>query len=133
MVSRHRKGVKFKSEYKVARKTWAIIGEDVIFFGGIMRESTYQHQLIEKLYEMFDGCMVLKNDSSYIQGIPDLTIFYGPCWATLEVKASAKSPEQPNQPWYVERMNEMSFSAFIYPENEEEVLNELQHAFSRCR
>lgn len=101
--------------------------------GGLMRENKYQAYIIKKLYSMFPGCEVLKNDSSYRQGIPDIIILFGDKWATLEVKASAMSPEQPNQRYYVEQMNEMSFSAFIYPENEEEVLNELQHAFRNRR
>lgn len=95
-----------------------------------MPENDYQAGLITRLYARFPGCQVLKNDPGYIQGIPDLTIFFGPCWATLEVKASATAAERPNQAYYVERMNDMSFSAFIYPENEEEVLVALQEAFS---
>lgn len=98
-----------------------------------MRESTYQRDLIKKLREMFPGCEILKNDSSYIQGIPDLTIFYNDRWAMLEVKTSANAEERPNQRHYVETMDQMSFAAFIYPENEEEVLNELQHTFSNRR
>lgn len=98
-----------------------------------MLESKYQAQLIKKLKDMFPGCEVLKNDTSYIQGIQDLTILYGPRWATLEVKGEAGAPVRPNQPYYVERHNEMSFSAFIYPENEEEVLNELQSALEPRR
>lgn len=78
---------------------------------------------------MFPGCIVLKNDPNYIQGIPDLTIFYGDKWATLEVKKDASSSHQVNQDYYVDMMNHMSFSAFIYPENKEEVLYELQCAF----
>ncbi len=62
-----------------------------------MREGTYQRKLIEKLEILFPGCIVLKNDPTYIQGFPDLTIFFGDRWATLEVKASAVSPQQPNQ------------------------------------
>lgn len=78
---------------------------------------------------MFPGCVVLKNDPNYIQGIPDLTIFYRDKWATLEVKKAANASHQPNQDYYVEMMNHMSFSSFIYPENKEEVLNELQLTF----
>lgn len=101
-----------------------------LFFCGVpMRESAYQNALIRKLKKLFPGCIVLKNDASYIQGIPDLTIFYFDRWATLEVKASENSPEQPNQKHYVDTMNSMSFSAFIYPENEEEVLYHLQRSF----
>jgi hypothetical protein len=71
----------------------------------------------------------LKNDSSYLQGIPDLSIFYKDKWAMLEVKKNAKANHQPNQDYYVEKMNDMSYSRFVYPENKDEVLNELKHKF----
>lgn len=77
---------------------------------------------------MFPGCMVVKNDPQYKQGILDLTIFYGPRWASLEVKKGPKSALQANQQYYVEKLDEMSFAAIIYPENEEEVLRALQEA-----
>lgn len=95
------------------------------------KESSYQGELRKKIEERFPGAMVLKNDAKYIQGIPDLTVFYKEKWATLEVKkseADRKKP-RPNQEKYVDRMNAMSFSRFIYPENEEEVLDELQRLF----
>lgn len=94
-----------------------------------MRESSFQSKLIKELYEMFPGCVVLKNDPTYKQGVPDLLILYKDKWATLECKNSANAHRQPNQDYYVEKMNDMSFSSFIYPENKEEVLNELQQAF----
>lgn len=78
---------------------------------------------------MFPDCIVTKLPAEYIQGIPDLLILWGPHWATLEVKASAHARARPNQPYYVDKMNRMSFSAFIYPENEEKVLHDLQLAF----
>ena len=71
----------------------------------------------------------MKNDSSYIQGIPDLLILYEDKWAVLECKKNASAKKQPNQTYYVNKMNRMSFAAFIYPENKEEVLYELQRAF----
>lgn len=94
-----------------------------------MLERQYQAELIKKLRELFPGCVILKNDSEYMQGVPDLTIFYGKLWAMLEVKASAKAPLQANQMHYVQRLNDMSFAAFIYPENEAEILHDLQQAF----
>ena len=94
-----------------------------------MLESSFQAQLIKDLKKIFPGCIVKKNDSSYIQGIPDLTIFYKDKWATLECKQNARAKKQPNQEYYVGRMNEMSFSKFICPENKEEVLYELQQTF----
>lgn len=101
-----------------------------------MRESGFngfQKQLIDELESMFEGCVVLKNDSSYLQGVPDLVVFYKDKWAMFECKASAKSTRQPNQEWYVKMFDEMSFAAFIYPENKEEVLGELQSAFGTGR
>ena len=92
-------------------------------------ESGFQDKLIKELKIMFPGCIVKKNDSSYIQGIPDLLILYCDKWASLECKRNANAAKQPNQEYYVGLMNEMSFSKFIYPENKEEVLHELQQAF----
>ena len=97
-----------------------------------MKESKFQSQLIKKLKNMFPGCVIMKNDCAYSPGIPDLTILYKNRWAMLEVKASGKAKEQPNQQYYIEQLDDLSFAAFIFPENENEVLNELQKAFSNC-
>lgn len=94
-----------------------------------MLESVYQAQLIKKLRLLFPGCIILKNDSSYMQGVPDLTILWGKKWAMLEVKPYEDAPIQPNQDYYVEKLNEASFAAFIYPENEADTLHALQRAF----
>jgi hypothetical protein len=96
-------------------------------------ENAYQAKLIKKLYEMFPGCEILKNDSGYRQGILDLTILYRDKWAMLEVKDREGAREQPNQRYFVKRFGEMSFASFIFPENEEEVLTALQKAFTPGR
>lgn len=95
-----------------------------------MRESDFQKDLIKEIKQRFPGAIVMKNDASYIQGIPDLIIVYKNKWATLECKISTNASKRPNQEHYVDKMNQMSFSRFIYPENKEEVLNDLQSAFS---
>jgi hypothetical protein len=92
-------------------------------------ESGFQSRLIQEIRDLFPGCVILKNDPNYLQGIPDLLVLYGPYWAALECKKSAKAAQQPNQEIYVEMLNEMSFSAFIYPSNKDDVLNELRLAF----
>ena len=86
-------------------------------------------QRSKELKKLFPGCIVTKLDSGDIQGIPDLLVLYKNKWATLENKKSKNATKRPNQEYYVNKMNEMSFSRFIYPENKEEVLNELQQAF----
>lgn len=97
------------------------------------RENRFQAELITEIKERFPGCMVLKNDPNYIQGIPDLLVLHNDRWASLECKKSADAEAQPNQPYYVDKMNKMSFSSFIYPENKEEVLNDLQQSFQTRR
>lgn len=92
-------------------------------------ESGFQDRLITEIKEMFPGCMVFKMDQ--IQGIPDLLILYGKRWASLENKKSSTAKRQPNQEYYVDLMNRMSFSRFICPENKEEVLSELQKVLSK--
>lgn len=98
-----------------------------------MRERDYQAGLIRKIKRLYPGCMVLKNDSSYMQGIPDLMVLYKNKWVALEVKV--KEPRssrdfEPNQEWFIERMNDMSFAACIFPENEKDVLRGVQLTFS---
>lgn len=92
------------------------------------KESKFQKGLIDKIKSRFPGCVIMKNDANYIQGIPDLTILHGDKWAMLEVKKSEKASHQPNQDYYIKKANEMSYASFVYPENEEEVLNELEQA-----
>lgn len=95
-----------------------------------MVESEFQAKLIRELKERFPGCIVLKNDADYIQGIPDLLILHNDKWASLEVKRSESAKHRPNQDYYVAKMNSMSFAAFIFPENKEDVLHDLEQALS---
>ncbi len=94
-----------------------------------MLERDFQAQLIKELRVLFPGCIIMKNDANYIQGIPDLIVLYKDKWASLECKKNRKASRQPNQEYYVKLMNDMSYSSFIYPENKKEVLDELQQAF----
>lgn len=98
-----------------------------------MGESRFQARLIKRLHDLFPGCVVLKNDPSYLQGVPDLIVLYGRHWAVLECKAAPDSRERPNQDYYVEMMDRMSFAAFINPSNEEDVLYALQRTFEARR
>lgn len=98
-----------------------------------MIESVYQAKLIKKLRKLYPGTVILKNDSSYMPGIPDLSIFYNDRWVMLEVKAYDGADEQPNQRYYVDQLNAMSFAAFIFPENEKEVLHGVQQTLRASR
>lgn len=94
-----------------------------------MSEARYQAKLIKTLTAMFPGCMVLKMDPHQQQGILDLLILFGKHWGSLEVKVSAAAAVQPNQEYFVQYLDDMSFAAFIHPGNEAEVLSALQQAF----
>ena len=93
-------------------------------------ESKFQKELMEEIKDRYPGCIILKNDSGYIQGFPDWTILYKDKWAILEAKRNDKASHQPNQEYYVDKLNSMSFSRFVYPENKEQVLEELQQIFA---
>lgn len=90
-------------------------------------ESGFQDRLIAELKTIFEGCLIFKMEQW--QGLPDLLLLYKDKWASLECKRSEKAKRQPNQQYYVDKMNEMSFSRFIYPENKEEVINDLRRSF----
>lgn len=94
-----------------------------------MKENQYQGGLIKKIEKRFPGSLVMRTNSEHIQGLPDLLILYKEHWAALEVKASDDAPVQPNQSYYINLLDNLSFAAYIYPENEEEILSALQQAF----
>lgn len=98
-----------------------------------MRESEFQSNLIKKVKDRFPDSIVLKNDANYCQGIPDLIVLHGNKWAALECKKDKKAKHRPNQDYYVNKMNDMSFSAFVFPENEEEVLHAMEQSFKSRR
>ena len=98
-----------------------------------MLESTFKSKLRKKIENLFPEAIVINLDPNDIPGIPDILILNGNRWAALEGKAYENAPHQPNQDYYVSLLDEMSYSSFIYPENEKEVLYELQQAFSNRR
>lgn len=98
-----------------------------------MAESSYKQQVFGRIRRRFPGCVIIRADTEHQQGMPDNFILWGPCWASLEFKASAKASRRPNQDHYVQQLNEMSFAAFIFPENEDEVLDALEQAFRSSR
>lgn len=94
-----------------------------------MKESSFQAALIKELKLIFPGCVILKNDATYMQGVPDLIILFENKWAMLECKRNKNASHRPNQDYYIKKLGEMSYASFIFPENKEEVLNGLQEAF----
>ena len=92
-------------------------------------ENAFQSKLIKEIKERWDGIVVLKNDANYLQGVPDLSLYFNDKWAMLECKKSEHEKHQPNQDDYVEQFDKMSFARFIFPENKEDVLNAMGDFF----
>ena len=94
-----------------------------------MLENKFKTKLVNEIKAIFPGCFIFHLDPNEKQGIPDLLILHGNKWAALEGKIRENAPHRPNQDYYVETLGKMSYAAFIYPENKEKILNELQQAF----
>lgn len=92
-------------------------------------ENVFQASLIRTIKNLLPGCIILKLDPNYIQGIPDLLVLYGITWAALECKRSEDAPHRPNQDYYIKAMNTMSFATFVYPENVQQVLEDMLNYF----
>ena len=93
-----------------------------------MKETAFERAFVKKLARIFPGCIILKGQSAQLQGIPDRLVIWRNRWAFLEFKRSKTAVRQPNQEWYVGMLNDWSYASFVYPENEEQVLNEIQQA-----
>lgn len=93
-------------------------------------ENVFQASLIRTIKNLLPGCIVLKLDPNYIQGIPDLLVLYGITWAALECKRSEDAPHRPNQDYYINAMDTMSFATFVYPENVQQVLKDMIEYFN---
>lgn len=94
-----------------------------------MLENRFKTNLVKEIKNLFPGCLIFHLDPNEMQGAPDLIVLYKNKWATLEGKKTANASHRPNQDYWVSRMDGMSFSRFIFPENKEEVLHELEQAF----
>ena len=91
-------------------------------------EGRFKAEFTRDLEDLYPGCVILKNDEQLFQGIPDMLFLYEDFWAMFEVKKDAAAARQPNQAYYIEKFDKMSFAAFVYPENKEDVLHDLQQS-----
>ena len=94
-----------------------------------MLESKFKTNLVKQIKKEFPGSIVVHLDPTETQGLPDLLILHNNKWAALEGKRSSTASKRPNQEYYVDKMNKMSYAAFIYPENKEVILDEISQAF----
>ena len=98
-------------------------------FNNLMLENKFKTKLIKEIRARLPGAIVLHTNPPP-QGIPDLLVLYEDRWAALEGKKETGSSHRPNQNYWIDKMNRMSFAAFISPENKEEVLHAMERSFS---
>ena len=98
-----------------------------------MLESVFKKLVIDELEAMYPEAIILKNDAGSLQGIADLLILFGNTWAALEFKKSKHAPRRPNQDYYIEKLDGMSYATYIYPENKDEVYDAIQSTFGSHR
>lgn len=96
-----------------------------------MLENKFKTQLIKNIKDRFKGCIVVHLDPTEIQGIPDLLVLHHNKWAALEGKKNARASKRPNQQYYIDKMNGMGFAEFVYPENANQVLDNMERYFER--
>ena len=94
-------------------------------------ESTFKTNLINRIEKEFPGSMIFHLDPTEKSGIPDLLVLHRDKWATLEGKKTKNASRRLHQDYYVKKMNDMAYSSFIYPENEDAVIAEMHEYFDR--
>lgn len=100
---------------------------------GRILESEFERRLVKKLEQMYPGAYVIKNNPNYIQGFPDRLFLFNDFWAAFDAKRSPDAHVRPNQRYYINKLNEMSLAMFVYPENEEEFIYEIQQSLESKR
>lgn len=98
-------------------------------------EGRFNDHLNNELKRRFPGCEIINLDPmSNYQGIPDkIVLVEGGHFGVLETKAGFKASKQPNQEHHVERLGRVGFSAFINPDNCDEVLDAFQSTLGAGR
>lgn len=89
-------------------------------------ESKFQKEFTDALEEKFPGCLIIKGNSSYRQGLPDWLMLHQDNWAAFEIKRNKNAKRSDSQSYYVNKMNDMSYASFVDPENYREVISEVQ-------
>ena len=94
------------------------------------KESEFKRNLYKEIRDRFPGSEVMPNDASYIQGIPDATVYFpNGRYMMLEGKRESDSHRQPNQGYYVDESPLRNNAMFVHPENKEKVLLELERRY----
>ena len=91
-------------------------------------ESNYQKRLVKKIRKMFPMCYLFVKEAKAIRGIPDLILTVNGRFIGLEVKRCESESKHRTGRTVLQRHNinkinrAGGYACFIYPENEEEVI-----------
>ncbi len=96
-----------------------------------MLESEFKKRTIQRIKDRLPSLdLDFINTKPFNRSMPD-TFVIGPwCWAALEFKRSEDADQQANQDYHIERLNRKGYARFVFPENVEEVLDDLEAVFS---
>lgn len=94
------------------------------------KESDFKSDLYKEIRERFPGAEVLPNDAGYLQGFPDATVYFpNGRYYLLEGKRSGKASKRPNQEYYVTKSPLSNNAQFVYPENKDDIMKELERRY----
>lgn len=90
-------------------------------------EREFQPKLNEEVKRRMPTCEIIRLDANKnYQGIPDFLVLCPEGWGIFETKRRPNSRKQPNQDHHIKRLSKIGFSAFINPDNMDEVLDDFQ-------
>lgn len=98
-----------------------------------MLESEFKRKFKNMLEQSYPGCVLVDINPEQFRSFPDLLFLYDKFWATFEMKRTVGSAVRPNQPYWVEKLDNMSFSRFVEPGTAKEVLDDLARAIQSGR
>ena len=97
-----------------------------------MLESEFKKYTKNRIIDRFPNLDldIIDINAYNFRSMSDLVILGPEVWAALEFKRSKDSSHRPNQDYHIARLNKKGYATFVYPENLEEVLDELEVLFS---
>lgn len=90
-----------------------------------MKEADFQKKVIAWLKKQ--GCLVLKYEQNATTraGVADVFFCKEGFYGFIETKKAKNSPLRPGQKEFIEKMDEWSYGRICYPENFEQIKEEL--------
>ncbi len=96
-----------------------------------MLESKFKKRTERRIRKRLQRVKIyIVKSSTEVRSAPDLFILGSGMWAALEFKKHKDADRQPNQEHIIDYLDNMSYATFVYPENVEGVLDDLEELFT---